>query len=356
MELRLCLGKLEAEGCKQLSDEVYASLVVRGFVKNSIFDLSHKSNRDNCFQPYYLLREKLKLCGVEINTGDINGERSLAFELHMDTQKQSTTKPCYLMILETPQVSPANGISSNWEYYRKVFTWNDDLIDGNRFIKINFPNPIRVYPVDGFVTRNRFCCLISGNKTLSVIDERDLYVERIKTIRWFEQNSPEDFDLYGIDWDLPALGRGNIGKLMRRIFRFTSPIFKMHPFPSYRGSVEHKRDVLTKVKFAICYENVSDLPGYITEKIFDCFFSGCVPVYWGASNITDYIPADCFIDRRLFRDTEEVYHFLKAMTEEEFKGYQQRIAAFLQSDAAYPFSSEFFAETIVNTIVQDIGV
>ncbi len=81
-----------------------------------------------------------------------------------------------------------------------------------------------------------------------------------------------------------------------------------------------------------------------------------MPVYWGASNITDYIPADCFIDRRKFHDTAEVYRHLKAMTEQEFMGYQQRIAEFLQSDAAYPFSSEFFAETIVNTIVQDIGL
>jgi len=119
--------------------------------------------------------------------------------------------------------------------------------------------------------------------------------------------------------------------------------------------VAQKRDVLTRTRFAICYENVRDLPGYITEKIFDCFFSGCVPVYWGAGNITDHIPADCFVDRRQFRDTEEVYNFLKAMTEQEFIGYQQRIAAFLQSDAAYPFGSEFFAETIVTTIVQDLG-
>ena len=45
-----------------------------------------------------------------------------------------------------------------------------------------------------------------------------------------------------------------------------------------------------------------------------------------------------------------------AITEEEFIRYQERIATFLQSDAAYQFSSEFFAETIANSIVQDIGI
>ena len=44
-----------------------------------------------------------------------------------------------------------------------------------------------------------------------------------------------------------------------------------------------------------------DVLGYITEKIFDSFAAWCVPVYWGASNVTDYIPEGCFIDRRKFR-------------------------------------------------------
>ena len=355
MELRLRLGKLEVEGCKPLSDAIYASFVARGFENNAIFDLTHQWNRDNCFHPYYLMREKLKHHRFEINTIDVNSKRPIAFYLHMDVQRQGVSQPCYLLMLETPQVCPENAISSNWDRYRKVFTWNDELVDGDRFIKINFPNPIHVYPVDGFLTRDRFCCLIAGNKTLLSKDERNLYPERVHAIRWFEQHVPQDFDLYGINWDMPVVHGGLFGKVERHFWRVLGRIIKLQFFPSYRGRVAHKRDVLTRTRFAICYENVRDLPGYITEKIFDCFFSGCVPVYWGASNITDHIPADCFVDRRQFHNTEEVYNFLKATTEQEYRGYQQRIAAFLRSDAAYPFSSEFFAETIVTTIVQDIG-
>lgn len=330
--------------------------MTQSFKKNEIFDLQHQNNRDDCFKPFFLLREQFKSYGIEINTVDYNVGNSLEFQLHMDIQKHYAISSLYLLMLETSQVYPANAIKANLNKYKKIFTWNDDLVDGKRFIKINFPNPIQNSLVDGFLARNRFCCLISGNKTLSVIDERDLYIERIKTIRWFERNAPMDFDLYGIDWHIPAWGRANVGKFTRLIFKLSSKLFKMQPFPSYMGRVEHKRDVLTKTRFAICYENVRDLPGYITEKIFDCFFSGCIPVYWGASNITQFIPADCFIDRRKFRNTEAVYVFLKLMTEQEFVGYQQRIAAFLQSDAAYPFSAEFFADTITKTIVQDLGI
>ncbi len=326
-----------------------------GLARNVIFDRNSLANRDDCFAPYALLRAEFYDSGIQIDTADVPQGQSLAFELHQDVQLKSKATINYMLMLETDFVKVENGNIAELNRYRKIFTWNDELIDGDRFIKINFPNPIYVHPVDGFSTRDRFCCLISSNRTLTAQDDRILYPERVRAIRWFEKNAPQDFDLYGLDWDIPTVSGTLVGKLERRLWRMLARLVTLRPFPSYRGRVMHKRDVLTRTRFAICYENVRDLSGYITEKIFDCFFSGCVPVYWGASNISDHIPADCFIDRRHFSDTGEVYRFLKAMTEQEFQGYQQSIAAFLQSDAAYPFSSEFFAETIVTTIVQDIG-
>ena len=333
----------------------YANFVVRGFAQNTIFDLAHTWNRDNCFYPYHLMREKFKAHYLEINTEDVNGGRSIVFALHLDVQAASIAEPCYLLMLETSQICALNGEPEKFHPYRKIFTWNDELVDGERFIKINFPNPIHIHQVDGFANRACFCTLIAGNKALSVSDERNLYLERVKAIRWFENQAAEDFDLYGVGWDMPEARGGLLGKLQSRFWKLAGRLVKQRPFSSYRGKVANKCDVLSHTRFAICYENVRDLSGYITEKIFDCFFSGCVPVYWGASNVTDHIPADCFIDRRKFSDTAELYAFLKTITEQDFRGYQQRIAEFLQSDAAYPFSAEYFAETIVSTIVKDLG-
>ena len=335
----------------------FAILRGRGLINNLIFDRSSFANRDDCFAPYSLLKNKFLDAGFDINTADfLHLHPSPCFELHQDVQSVTSTAFTYLLLFETKFVNRDNGKLASWSKYRKIFTWNDQLVDGDRFIKINFPNPVRIHKVDGFSGRPRFCCLISGNKTLSIVNSRDLYLERLKAIRWFEQNAPEDFDLYGTDWDLPALGSGMLGMISRRVFRKISPLIQFNSFPSYRGKISRKQDVLTQTRFAICYENVYDCPGYITEKIFDCFFSGCVPVYWGANNITDHISDDCFIDRRKFRDTSEVYAFLKAITESEFNGYQNRIAHFLSSPAAFPFSSEYFANTIVNTVIQDIGI
>jgi hypothetical protein len=348
------LGKLEVKGSLPLSDKIYARFLANGYDNNAIFDLDHQLNRDNCLYPFHLTREKLKNYGFEINTADLIQGKPTAFDLHMNVHRRGTTENSYLLMLETPQVFPKNGVESNWKKYRKIFTWNDDLVDNKRFIKINFPNLISVHVEDGFEKRDRFCCLIAGNKTLASYDSRNLYLERIKVIRWFERHAPQDFDLFGTGWHIPSVHQGIAGKIERRIFRALAGMLKLRPFPSYRGRIEHKREVLSRTRFSICYENVSDLPGYITEKIFDCFFSGCVPVYWGASNIANHIPLDCFIDRRRFSDTGDVYDFLKAMSEQEFKGYQQRIADFLSSEQAYPFSAEHFADTLVKTIVKDL--
>lgn len=334
---------------------IHASLVVPWCRNNEIFRADSPLNRDGTFEPYIRLRGLFLARGIMLETDDHNAERNVEFELHQDVQREKSGATAYLMLFETPLVKPQNGDSHNWVRYKRVFTWRDDLVDGDRFVKINFPNPLTVPAVDGWRARDHFCCVIAGNKAVAIDDDRALYTERVRTIRWFECHAPVEFDLYGIDWDLPPLRQGLLGKVQKRLWRHASWLAPPQPFPSYRGSINSKRDVLLHTRFSICYENVRDLPGYITEKMFDCFFSGCVPVYWGASNITDYIPADCFIDRRQFSDIADVYRRLKSISEEEFRDYQQRIAEFLASDAARPFSSEAFAEIIVNTVVSDLG-
>lgn len=327
-----------------------------GLQKDIIFDINSPYNRDNCFAPYVMLKEAFDRNSIQINTSDLADGHPISFELHQDVQHVSVTVDSYLLLFETRFIKPDNGDHTQFERYRKIFTWDDRLVDGDRFIKINFPNKLHIHGVDGFSARSQFCCLISSNRALSKQDDRDLYIERVAAIRWFEKNAPANFDLYGIDWNFPAAKGGTRGRLERRLWLLLSRFTNLQSFPSYRGRVDSKHDVLSNTRFSICYENVRDLPGYITEKIFDCFFAGCVPVYWGASNVEKYIPADCFIDRRQFSTMSELYAFLEAMSETEFMGYQQRISDFLSSDAAHPFGANSFAETIVKTVVDDLGI
>jgi len=254
-------------------------------------------------------------------------------------------KPLYLLVLESPLVRPENSDARLHAPFAKVFTYNDALVDGSKYIKINYSFAIpQSLPS---VTKEKLCVAISGNKKPKVRGEcQELYSERIRAIRWFEEHHPADFDLYGVGWGRPAL------KLSRVLNPFKLlKILRTPRYATYRGTVERKRPVLARYKFSICYENVRDIPGYITEKIFDCFFAGTVPVYLGAGNITDYVPADCFLDKRQFPDYHSLYRFMAEMPQEQYDRYLSNIVKFLKSEKASEFSCETFARAISEQIL-----
>jgi len=62
----------------------------------------------------------------------------------------------------------------------------------------------------------------------------------------------------------------------------------------FRGPCKSKHQTMRGYRMALVFENV-DCPGYITEKVVDAMAAGCVPLYRGASDITDYIPSTSII-------------------------------------------------------------
>jgi hypothetical protein len=55
-----------------------------------------------------------------------------------------------------------------------------------------------------------------------------------------------------------------------------------------------KWDGIAPYRYAIAVENNS-CPHYWTEKIADCFLAWTMPIYFGATNISDYFPADSYV-------------------------------------------------------------
>ena len=58
--------------------------------------------------------------------------------------------------------------------------------------------------------------------------------------------------------------------------------------------LQDKWDGLAPYKYSVAIENRSK-PDYWTEKISDCFLSYTVPLYFGATNISEYFPRESFI-------------------------------------------------------------
>jgi len=321
------------------------------YLNNRQFDVSDKiSNRDNCLYGSYLLKKRFEENNIDLSTQDINLPSESQFIIYNEMPKIkdiSLDKNNYLLISESEVIRPDNWNLKNHKYFKKIFTWNDKFVDNKKYFKINFSSKIPTDLNFDLNKKDKLCTMIVANKFKS--HPLELYTERIKAICWFEQNHPDDFDLYGIGWD-----RYYFKGMLSRLNRFDALTKFLKPkYPLYKGSVKSKREVLQKYKFAICYENARDISGYITEKIFDCFFAGCVPVYWGASNVTEHIPEDTFIDKRNFSTYEELYKYLKNMPDEEYMNYLEAIKNFIKSDKIYPFSAECFTEILVDEILRE---
>lgn len=211
-------------------------------------------------------------------------------------------------------------------YFSKVYTWDDSLVDGLQYFKFNYPvwQPFFA-PVFPSFQEKKLCTMMASN--LHSKDPNSIYHERTRTIEYFEACGEDGFEFYGRHWPDGCY----------RSYRGTVPI------PEKLSTIKHYR-------FMICYENTQGVPGYITEKIFECFAAGVVPVYWGASNVADAIPKNCFIDRRDFATFEALHRCMREMPEAEYARYLQNIAAYLESEPAQRFSARAFGDAFFEAV------
>lgn len=241
--------------------------------------------------------------------------------------------------------------SSTRAEFHTLYWPNDELLPyqdedpGNRGFLVMIASNKRSYRGwEGFDVRNPYrAARIAAARGLSAsyrLRRRwyvpDLYKLRLQAITHFAQG--EDFHLYGVGWDKHVQGERVNRSAIRRC---------------YRGAVPDKRSVLQNFRFCLCFENTV-FPGYITEKIFDCFFAGTIPVYLGPPDIERYIPTGCFIDARQFRSFAVLEEYLMSLREFEINAYRERILEFLGSDCFSPFTSSAFVTAILD-VVDDVN-
>jgi hypothetical protein len=122
-------------------------------------------------------------------------------------------------------------------------------------------------------------------------------------------------------------------------------------FPSWKGPIKNKKDLLKKYLFSISLENSLGPTGYISEKIWDSFAAGTVPVYLGAPNICDSIPKNCFIDLRDFENLEDLYSYMISMKDIDYRQYLDNIKSFLNEQInGGVFSDQYFAKTFISLV------
>jgi hypothetical protein len=185
---------------------------------------------------------------------------------------------------------------------------------------------------------------------------------RYDTLKWFGKNHPEDFRFYGgtfvpRDYYFGFRGIRLVKRLLpKSFFHSLASRVQQDLIKVYGGELAplEKFDVIKKYNFYYCYENTIGINGYVCEKIFDCFYCGVVPIYWGAPNIKELIPYDCFIDGRDFKDEESLYAFIKGMSYETYLKYLEQARIFLESNEMERFTVKNSINCVLSPLIESI--
>lgn len=174
--------------------------------------------------------------------------------------------------------------------------------------------------------------------TRSLAIKNELQSKRLEAIAYF--TSINSLTLYGHGWNELQRLPSNWRK------RLNSDLKNLNPQPC-----EDKFKTISGYKFAICFENVS-YPGYITEKIIDCFVAGAIPIYLGAPDVQDFIPKESFVDMREFDSWERLNNYLDRITEDDALKILSAGRDFLNSSQGKLYSNEGFAQFVIDILLK----
>jgi len=125
-------------------------------------------------------------------------------------------------------------------------------------------------------------------------------------------------------------GRGRyMVELMKHIdVHAFGPFLRNRPLPDDRRR-ETKLEIISRYKFTIAFEN-SISPDYVTEKIYDALIAGSIPLYRGALNVDEFMPADhCLINGDDFTGPAELAAYLHRLAADQkaydaYLGWKQK--------------------------------
>ena len=118
---------------------------------------------------------------------------------------------------------------------------------------------------------------------------------------------------------------------------------------AFKGACDDKHELLSRYKFTIAFENTA-YPGYVTEKVIDAMVASSVPLYLGAPDIVEQVPAEAFVDARAFGSVDRLAEYMEQMTGTEATAIIDAGQAFLRSPRGQRYTYEGFGEWIVSLV------
>lgn len=295
-------------------------------------------NRDDCLAPLIRMKEKARSLGYEIHTDDYLTKSDCgkfknvdyySFGIIPDFKLYHNINFRAYFCMEPPVVKPGDyqRLPTLSHQFEKIYLhnvcgegYNLKNLDKTKLKKLYWPQPWN-YVLEPFWSNNKRKkkLVIINGKHIPHNKKGELYSKRLEALAGLSKFNL--IDLYGRGWD-KWLNRSSIWwPNIKNYFNIKQV---------YQGACDSKYQVLSQYQFCLCFENMK-MQGYITEKIFDCFYAGTIPIYLGAPDIEKYIPKEAFIDFRKFESYDELKDFLLNLSDEAINNMKDAGKCFIES-------------------------
>jgi hypothetical protein len=329
----------------QYKKSIFIDPSYRAFDADKLFDLSDPVlNRDDQLLPFHRLHEHMASKGVDVRTADALFHKTI-FDAHQSEYYslglldnferlllEKRAKLAAFVIMEPPVVLPSlyQALPKITAAFDRVYLHNTTGdgysltgVDVSKLHRLYWPIPYNdvLEPYWKNVERMKRVVVINGSHN-PLCKKREQYSLRIYAMA--ELSKIGVVDLYGMGWDK---------WWSRRSMWLPYWLNRRAVLSIYKGSCKSKYEVLQNYEFCLCFENMS-MDGYFTEKLFDCLYAGAIPLYMGAPNILEYVPAEVFIDCRKYKSWTEMWNDVVNMSAQQISEMREAGRNFLRSDAA----------------------
>jgi hypothetical protein len=236
---------------------------------------------------------------------------------------------CTLVHMEPSVVLPANYGRYRQRQFGKVITVGGLGSHDSRSVHwpLLWPSAFDLEKLHA-MERDERVVVINGNKMSFLKGE--LYSLRRKAIK-----NLTNLDLYGTQWDSKFASRMIIAiksfaqaVLSRKLPRLSGLNLWFQDYPKSKGPVDDKLQTMAHYKYALVIENSAE---YMSEKLMEALFAGCVPIYVGPDPGKYGIPRELVIRAQpSLRSIQEALLQAEGWNMNEFHA---KLGAFLSSSA-----------------------
>jgi hypothetical protein len=293
-----------------------------------------------------------KLAKIVVSDEMVNGacEYFICIDYKKDdvelARKTGISRENSLLIRQEPSVVlPLNYSSAITEDFAYVIDIGRNPLSTN---SINWPQHLfsGEPPWASVESQNKRVALINSNKTSFLKGE-------MYSLRKRAAKSIQFIDLYGNDWQLSLVQKTKVAKSAlrgaisaKRFPRLTAIIIWFQNNPNSKGRLASKDALLRTYKYCLVIENEAS---YVSEKIFDSFRTGSIPIYIGPNLKPFGIPESLYVGSN--PDTRAILEAIQIAKEIEPQKWRDELISWMADPKTRAnWSFETFANRITTRV------